>query len=278
MTSLDVLDPTRPDDPRFDPHGAHGERVRRAALARAAAHPSAPGRNLFRPSAVLASGAAVALVAAVLILTTAGSSPDARAALAQAEQRMATVGSGVVTVTHDGRGGGYAVNEVDEVRFDGVDLEWVTRARLALPDGRTITKRETFREVDGIGYLRDDTKPDARFETLGSTSDRDFPHQLVKQVGKQSLVELARRADDLTTRSAGSTTVFRATATAGAVFDAAPTAAARAPGGAWRGNATLEVTVGPDGFVRQVQVDSAHDTTTTQFADLGKPQAIPSPR
>jgi hypothetical protein len=71
--------------------------------------------------------------------------------------------------------------------------------------------------------------------------------------------------------------VYRATVTAGEVFDASPTAAGRAQGGAWRRSARLEVTVGKDGLIERVVSTGDVVTETVEYRDLNAPQAIERP-
>jgi hypothetical protein len=282
MTRFDVLDPTRRDDPRFDPHGAQARRVRARAVARAEATASRPGgRRVLARVALAACVVAILAVAASVLLTT-SSPPNARAALQQAAARTASFDSGRVIYTYRaeprGREPGYVARL--EVRFDDDgDLEGVLRSRRVFPGGRTVSMgAETFRDVDGRGYSRDDSRPGAGWVPEGQAADKDHPHRLVDQVGSVALVALARRASDLTTQpAAGWGTVYRATATAGEVFDAAPTATARASGGGWKRKVQLAVTVDDDGVIRHVEVSSPQATQTTEYVDLGEPQVIERP-
>jgi hypothetical protein len=61
------------------------------------------------------------------------------------------------------------------------------------------------------------------------------------------------------------------------VFDAAPTATARASGGGWKRKVQLAVTVDDDGVIRHVKVSSPQLTQTTEYVDLGEPQVIERP-
>jgi hypothetical protein len=265
--SLDLLDPTRPDDPRFDPAGEQARRVRSAALARPPAR-----RPAARRLALAAAAATVA--AAVLVVALTRSPTDARAALAEAAARTAGVESGrVVWTMRSDPPGPARFSAHAEVRFQGGDLEWVSRGVAVLEDGRTERTGSAYREIGDDAYARSGAKPGARFERVPPTSEEDHPHKLVDQVGSQALVALARRADDLTTDG----TTYRATATAGQVFDAAPTAAGRAQGGAWDRPVTLEVVVGPEGLIRRVTVTQPDSTETTEYLDLGEPQVIERP-
>jgi hypothetical protein len=280
MTRFDVLDPTRPDDPRFDPHGAQARRVRARAVARAeATAPRPAGRRVLARVALAACVVAILAVAASVLLTT-NSPPNARAALQQAAVRTASFDSGRVIYTSrfepQVREAGYVARL--EVRFDDGDLEGVLRSRRVLPGGRTVSfSAETFWDVDGRSYRRDDSRPGAGWVPEGQAVDTDHPHRLVDQVGSVALVALARRASDLTTEpAAGGGTVYRATATAGEVFDAAPTATARASGGGWKRKVQLAVTV-DDGLIRRWEVRSPQLTQTTEYLDLGEPQVIERP-
>jgi hypothetical protein len=281
MTRFDVLDPTRPDDPRFDPHGAQARRVRARAVARAeATAPRPAGRRMLARVALAACVVAILAVAASVLLTT-NSPPNARAALQQAAARTASFDSGRVIYTSRFEPRAPEPGSVArlEVRFDDDgDLEGVMRSRRVFPGGRTVSMgAETFRDVDGRGYGRDDSRPGAGWVPEGQAADTDHPHRLVDQVGSVALVALARRASDLTTEpAAGGGTVYRATATAGEVFDAAPTATARASGGGWKRKVQLAVTV-DDGLIRRWEVRSPQLTQTTEYVDLGEPQVIERP-
>jgi hypothetical protein len=280
MTSLEPLDPTTADEPRFDPHGPEARRIRAAAIARAEAAQSRVGR---RPQArlrgALAAAFALAVVVVVVLAVAPRSAPDARAALEQAAERTAAVESGRVIWTQRADPPG-PVRGFDrsEVRFTGGDLEWTHRGWAVSPDGERHGSRSTYREIGDDGYYRDDTTPGARFERMEPSAESDFPHKLVQQVGSEALVALARRADDLTEEPApGGGTTYRATATAGEVFDAAPIAAGRARGGAWKRPVELAVTVGDDGLIARVVAVGRYDTMTTEYADLGEPQPIERP-
>jgi hypothetical protein len=283
MTRFDVH-PTRPDDPRFDPHGAQARRVRARAVARAEATASRPGgRRVLARVALGACVVAILAVAASVLLTTTNSPPDARAALQQAAARTAAFDSGRVIYTSRaeprGREPGFVARA--EVRFDDDgDLEGVLRSRRVFPGGQTVSfAAETFRDVDGRAYSRDDSRPGEGWVPNGQAAETDHPHRLVDQVGSVALVALARRASDLTTEpAAGGGTVYRATATAGEVFDAAPTATARGSGGGWNRKVQLAVTVGDDGLIRRWEVNSPRLTQTTEYLDLGEPQVIERPQ
>jgi hypothetical protein len=97
MTRFDVLDPTRPDDPRFDPHGAQAQRVRTEARAEATASRPA-GRRVLARVALAACVVAILAVAASVLLTT-RSPPGARAALQRAAARTASFDSGRIIFT-----------------------------------------------------------------------------------------------------------------------------------------------------------------------------------
>jgi len=280
MSRLDLLDPTSADDPRFDPHGAQARRVRAAAVARAEASPQtgSPRRRWRRLA--LAGGAVAALAVAAVIVGTTGSPSDARAVLRDAAARTAAIESGRVIWTQRWNvpskrlRGAYR----EEIRFDGEDLESVVRGR-DVNRGRTYLARSTFREVDGVGYTRDDSRPGARFvREPFQISDQDPTHLIVEQVGSVALVDLARRSNDLTTeRESDGGVTYRATTTSGAVFDAAPRAAGRMRGPAWARAVRLEIGVGPDGLIRRVRTSSDIETTVTEYLDLGEPQRIEPP-
>ena len=234
---MKLLDPTRPDDPRFDPHGEQGRRVLAAAMSATAS------RRRVRPR-LIAAAAVAACAALALILTTAGNPPDARAALTRSLERMRDIDSGIVVMTIAG--------ERNEVRFDGEDMEWTSSLGV-------------WQRVDGVEY--ENGKP-----TGVTWGEGSFPHKLVAQVGTQSIVALVQRAPDLTTRELPNGFEYRATATAGEVFDALPIAAGRALGGAWKRRVPLEVTV-KDGLVRRVRAGEE----VTEYLSLGEPQSIERP-
>jgi hypothetical protein len=294
MIRLDLLDPTDPQDPRFDPGGDQARRVRAAAVARAQARPTPQRPRLTRRSLALVAGAAAALAVAAVLVSTTGSPSDARAVLRDAARRTAAVESGRViwsvrASARKPRGGPFRDEYREEIRFDGDDLAAVARSRWV--DGnRSGSTRTTYVEVDRVGYTRDDSKPNAPFEREPfQSSGQDPTHLIVKQVGSPALVELARRSDDLTTKEGpdGSVT-YRATATAGAVFDAAPRAAGRAKGPSFARPVRLEITVDGDGLIRRVRTTSQiektdtgyrdlSETTVTEYLDLGEPQRIEAP-
>ena len=147
---MKLLDPTRPDDPRFDPHGEQGRRVLAAAKARTAPR-RFPRRRLLAGAALVAT-----CVLAVLVLTPAGGPPDARAALTESLDRMRGIDSGIVVMTIAG--------DRNEVRFDGEDMEWTSAIG-------------TWQRVDGVEY--ENGKP-----TGGHTTENSFPDKLVAQVGE----------------------------------------------------------------------------------------------
>jgi hypothetical protein len=275
MTSLAVLDPTRPDDPRFDPDGEQGRRVLSAAVA--APFPRASRRRPRRLVPVL--GVVAAAAAAGIVLLPTGSPDDARAALQRAAERTAAVESGRViwTLRADPPGAARSVDR-SEISFSGGDLEWRSRSEMVLDDGRRVVDGVTYVEVGSDGYFRDDTRPGGAFQRSAPSAESDFPHQLVEHVGSEALVALVRGADDFAAQSArGGATRYRATVTAGQVFDASPTAAGRARGGAWARPVTLEVTVGDDGLIRRVVSTDDRATMTVEYRDLNSPQVIERP-
>ena len=292
MTSLEPLDPTSADDPRFDPHGLQAHRVRAAAIARAEeatdlatrrrTHVAAPRRRMGGAAArprrrgALVVALAIAIVVVVVLAVAPRSAPDARAALQRAAERTASVESGrVIWTMRADPPGPMRGWDRSEVRFTGGDLEWTNRGRSVSPDGERFTSRTTYREIGDDAYVLEG----GRFERVAPSAESDFPHKLVQQVGSEKLIELARRADDLTEEPApGGGTTYRATATAGEVFDAAPIAAGRAQGGAWRRSVELAVTVGDDGLITRVVSTGRDETMTTEYADLGEPQPIERPR
>jgi hypothetical protein len=282
MTRFDVVDGTRPDDPRFDPRGAQARRLRARAVARAEATASRPaGRGVLVGVALAVCVVAVLAGAASVLLTT-SSPPGAGAALRQAAARTASFDSGRIIFTSRSapRGGEPGYVSRDELRFDDGDFESVSRWGVVSRGGRTVSLgADTSLEIDGRGYSRDDSRPGAGFVPLGGPwGDGDFRKRLIDQVGSEALVALARRASDLTTEpAAGGGTVYRATATAGAVFDAAPLAAGRASGGGWKRKVRLAVTVDDDGVIRRVEVGSPQLTMTTTFVDLGERQLLERP-
>lgn len=155
-----------------------------------------------------------------------------------------------------------------------MDLPWKAQAqrRSDRCRSRDVSRRR------GTSYIRDDTQSEASFKTVGETSDEDFPHKLVEQVGDDALVALALRADDLEpTPAPDGDTVYRASATAGQVEDAVPTAPGRASGGAWERRVGLEIGVGDDGLIERVVTASKRTTMTTEYLDLGKRQVIERP-
>jgi hypothetical protein len=205
-----------------------------------------PRAGVRRPRLLAgAAFAAACVLAALVLLTPAARPPDARAALTQSLERMREIDSGIVVMTIAG--------DRNEVRFEGDDMEWTSALGV-------------WQRVDGREY--ENGRP-----TGTRWTDDSFPHKLVAQVGKQSIVALAQRSPDFTSRALpGGGFEYRATATAGEVFDAMPTAAGRAQGGAWRKRVPLEVTV-RDGYVRRVRAGEE----VTEYLKLGEPQSIERP-
>lgn len=278
MTSLELLDPTRADDPRFDPDGHHAERVRSAALARAA---STPRRTAPRPrgrTAVAGLVTACAVAAGVVVAVTATDAPDARASLVAAAERTDGFESGRVVLTErfhdpDGRVRGH---DRSEVRFDGTDLELVTRSVVELPD-RKIERRVTVRQFDGVAYERDDTRPSAGFRRVGRVAPTSFHSQLARYAGGEGLLRLARAADDVVEQAGPNGTTFRATATVAEIEAAAPTSAGVLPGPASRRPVALRVDVTGDGRVRRVVTEQPGLRREIEYLDLGVAQPIERP-
>jgi hypothetical protein len=277
MTSLEPLDPTRPDEPRFDPHGPEARRIRAAAIAQAEEEQprGRPARRPTRPAAALGAAFALAAVVVVVLAVAPRSAPDARAALQRAVEQTAAVESGrVIWTMHADPPGPIRAWGRSEVRFTGGDLEWTSSGWSVSPDGERSSSETTYREIGDDGFVLEG----ARFQRVEPSAESDFPHKLVQQVGSEAFVALARGADDLTEEPAlGGGTTYRATATAGEVFEAAPIAAGRAQGGAWRRPVDLAVTVGDDGLITRVVAAARYDTMTTEYADLGEPQPIELP-
>jgi hypothetical protein len=272
MSDLELLDPTRADDPAFDPDGAQAHRVRVAAMrARPAARP-APRRRLALGGAAVA---AAALIAAVVGTSTAP--PDAVAALREAARQTAAADSGRVLVMVKGEGpiAGYRVDARTEIRFQREDLELVVRSREAIPGGPEMERALTLRRIDGIAYERDDSRPGGRFRKLGKVDPVTF--SVVGQVDDDGLVALVQSTRDVKAERDGDVTTYRGTTTAGAVEDAAPTAHSRSQGGEWDREVRLEVSVGEDGLIRHVTVRDREIVRTTRYSDLGEPQTIERP-
>lgn len=273
-----LLDPTRADDPAFDPHGPQARRVRTAALAASAPPASRSRRRPGLPVALTGLAAAAALAVAVVILT-ASPAPDARAALQAAAKRTAAVDSGRAVWTMRSRipADGYTGEARHVIRFDGEDLEAVYRSREVVEGRPPMVSAETFREVDGIGYSRDDSRPRARFERLAGGTGEGPAQLIARQADNETLVALVRGAGDVTPdEHADGSTTYRATTTAGEVEDAAPTAPGRG-GPGWNRKVRLEVTVAADGLIRRVVVRDGPTTRTTDYSDLGIPQRIERP-
>jgi hypothetical protein len=271
MTRLDLLDPTRPDDTAFDPHGSQAERVRAAALAR---HAPDPARHRT-PRRRIALGLATVVAATAAVVTSTTAPTDARAALLRAAERTGAIESGRVvwTLQADHPGPGYAAEVRNEVRFSGDDAEITSRGTETLPGGKVTERRTTFRLIDGVGYTRDDTRPGRPFERLEPISRGGEPLAIVDQAGNEALVALVKSTRDL--QVDGDT--YRGTTTAGAIEDAAPTAPSRSKSPAWDQRVELELTVGDDGLIRRVIARGEHDTRTTEYLDLGEPQTIEAP-
>lgn len=276
MTDLDLLDPTRPDDPAFDPDGPQARRVRAAAVRPAPA--KAPRRA---PRLALGGLAAAVLAAAAVVVGTTTTAPDARAALLQAAERTGAIGSGraVYTLQVDHGDVGYKADVRNEIRFQGDDIEIVSTGRETLPSGETMERALTYRQIDGVGYQRSgDNGP---FLRLGSIAPErredgqavDIPVGIAGAPDNEKLVALVKAADGVTID--GNT--YRAAVTAGEFEDAARTAAGRSRGPAWDRPVQLELTVGDDGLIRRVVAAEEDNVKTTEFFDLGEPQVIEKP-
>lgn len=281
MNTLELLDPTRPNDPAFDPRGAQADRVRAAARAGAPRRDLPPRRRRRAASRRIAAGvlAIAAVVAAVVVATDTTAPTDARAALARAAARTADITSGRIVWTVGGEDprSGYAGRTRTVVRFDGENLEARSRSRATVPGRPVMETDTTLRHVDGTAYVRDESQPGADFERIGRAAPTDPSRLLVEQVGSPALVELARRDPGLERSAApGGGTLYQATATAGEVFDAAPIAAGRAQGEVFDRKVRLEVIV-RDGLVRRVKVVDEGITQTTEYLELGEPQPIERP-
>jgi hypothetical protein len=278
MTRLDLLDPTRPDDPSFDPDGAQAQRVRAAAAAVRPAAPRKPPRRA--PRLALGGLAATVLAAAAVVVGTTTTAPDARAALLQAAERTGAVDSGraVYTLHADHGAVGYKADVRNEIRFSGDDFEIVSAGRETLPSGKTEERSLTYRQIDGVGYQRTGDGPWVRLGAIAPERREDgqavdIPVGIAGRVDNEQLVELAKAADDVTIE--GNT--YRATVTAGEFEDAAQTTAGRPQGPAWDAPVKLELTVDDDGLIRRVVATEEHNVKTTEFFDLGEPQVIAKP-
>jgi hypothetical protein len=265
MSRLELLDPTRPDDPAFDPAGPQAQRVLAAAMRPV----PEPRRAPKRLALVLAAAAAVAV--AVVLATGTTAPTDARAALLQAAERTSAIDSGRVvwTLKADLTDPLYKADIRNEIRFSGNDLEMVGTGQETLPNGQILDRRTTFRLVDGIGYERDG---DGRFQELGPVS-HEGQLQITGQIDNEALVALVRSTDDLTVD--GST--YRGTVTAGEFEDAAPTAPGRAKGPAWNRPIKLELTIDGEGLIRRIVATGEHEVRTTEYLDLGSRQVIEKP-
>jgi hypothetical protein len=144
---MKLLDPTRPDDPRFDPHGEQGRRVLAAAKTRAtrgrrgAERRRGGGAASSRRGRLAAGGlVVVACALAALFFLPAGGPPDARAALAESLRHMREIDSGIVVMTIAG--------DRNEVRFDGADMEWTSSSGVWKRVGRQDIVRLAQRAPD----------------------------------------------------------------------------------------------------------------------------------
>lgn len=262
MTRLDQLDPTRADDPAFDPDGQQAQRVFTAAQRKPQ---RAPRRRVALALATVATAAA-----ATVVVTTTTSPTDARAALLQAAERTANIDSGRAAWTLEAdRPEGYRASIRNEIRFSGDDSELVSRGTETLPDGRTLRSDLTIRRIDGIAYQREG---DGAFTRIGPVSG-DGLFAITGQVDNKALVALVKSADDLEVE--GDT--YRGTVTAGEVEDAAPTAPGRAKGPAWDRPVSLEITVDRDGYIRFILIKGRYEMRTTEYSDLGQKQVIERP-
>jgi len=164
----------------------------------------------------------------------------------------------------------------DELRFDGSDLELVTRSVVELP-GKKVERRLTLRQLDGVAYERDDSRPDARFRQVGRVAPTGYADQLARHAGGEGLLRLVRAADDVVEEAGADGTTYRATATVAEVEAAAPTAAGMAQNAASRKPVALRVDVTSDGRVRRVVAEPPGERRETEYLDLGVEQSIERP-
>ena len=234
---MKLLDPTRPDDPRFDPHGEQGRACspRRRRASRAAARAGAARRRALVASCALAA----------LVLTPPAGPPDARAALAQSLERMREIDSGIVRMTIAG--------DRNEVRFDGDDMEWTSAS--ASGSASTVSSTRT-------------ASPPGRAWTEDS-----FPHKLVAQVGSSRSSSspgarpTSRRANVPTAASSTARPPPRARSSTPC---RSPPAAPRAERGS--GGSRSRSPCGT-GYVRRVRAGEE----VTEYLNLGEPQSIERP-
>lgn len=275
---LTLLDPTAPEEARFDPDGDVARGVLSAAIARgtepAGARASTPRRARPRLFAGVVGTSVAALVAAVAFVG--GSSTlSATDALAQAVSRTAGFDSGVVRYHSEGSTpAGYRLDVTQEVRFAGGDVELVQRGEETLPSGTQERSDISYRDVAGRHWMRNDGQKGPWRLLEAAASPRDTLAERTRaEVGNRALVELVRTASDV--RQDGST--FRATLD-GAAVRALPTVPFdldRAPAAA---QIDIEIAVAEDGTVARVSVRSPGITRTVEYTELGAPQNITEPQ
>jgi len=288
MRSDDVLtqlDPTAPDDPRFDPDGDVAKGVLSAAIARGSepAGATTTSRPARRPRLLAgAMGTSVAAIAAVALLTGGGSTLTATQALAQAVNRTAAFESGVIRYHNEIQDdeSGYRLDATQQVRFSGTDMEIVQRGGEILPSGTHERHDSTARQVDGHQWVRSDD-PAGQWRLLGAVATDATPlaDRVRAEVGNRALVELVKAASDV--RQDGST--FRATVDANALR-ALPTVPFDLDQGPATAPIDVEVSLSADGTIRRLVIrtpdssGSTHVERAVEYSDLGVAQTIVAPQ
>lgn len=270
---VDAADDVSPDSPM-------AQRVR--TMAQASAPPAVPRTAPARPrrsaAAIAVTGclAAAGVAVGVGLDGGGGTAPDARAALIDAAQRTASFDAGRIVwhMTFDDPQSGYDIDAINDVRYDGADVDThaETREHGLSGDPRLSVHRSDYRLVSGQAYLRSGDGP---WKTVPSPDDRGksgaAQWQAILESAK-SLGTLARRAPDVRRADQEGHTTFRATVDGRDITGPLANQWAEAGSGI-----ALAVTVDEDDLVQRITLDKGPSHVDVTFAALGEPQGITAP-
>jgi hypothetical protein len=271
---LTLVDPTSPDETRFDPHGESARGVLAAAIERGTDSPSRAAP--FRRPRVIAgiAGASLAVLVAVAVLVGGDSTLRPADALAHAVDRTAAFESGVIRYRIEGAAAGHRLDATREIRFSGADMEMTQRGEEVLQSGAGERHDSSYRLVDGRHWIRTDDPP-GDWRLLGRVPDdrSTLAERTRAEVGNATLVELVKTASN----------VRRDGSTLSATLDgAAVRALSVVPFGLDRGPATpqigIEVGLADNGAIERLVVRTPGITRTVEYSQLGAPQVIAAPQ
>jgi hypothetical protein len=259
----DIPDPTRGDDPRFDPADAQAQAVLARATAGEGSSRRAAARPRVRRRLTLAGGLGVACALAAVVALGAGSGTGGLGpadALAQAAEKTAAVTSGVartLIVAPDGA-------QVETViRFDGEDAEATVNQR----DAGGTTDELARRVVDGVRYERGQ---DGSWNVVKGDGSHDAD-SVRAEIGNRALYDLVRAATDVTRDG----DVYKAQVPAKALrgLENVPLGLGEV---APAEEVPVEITAA-NGLITSVSIDSQLGRYTVAYSKLGEPQSIAAP-